>query len=311
MDHVTGWLTGAGDRQSVFGPLEAQLAAMRVSGGSGGGGKGQAPPPPSAPKPKPAAGAVADEVEEVPLPLSAAEAKAHPIRASAQVLKMAAARWQARGNVLVGTSKSAADKMKELSDALRAGEPKAIIESAGGIFAVRGRTHSDEGRTADHTDGRMVGPAGHVDRTSRRLRRRRGSWRPSARTRHCASRFWPTLPSCPPSPASSRSSRPSRPRPRTTTRMTPWYARMRTQRGPHDQALTGPGAGPVRARTQLESLATRLMDTVRSCLESSETASIRSLDADAPGTLSWQRTSVAMQPALASVLTGSKPPVKK
>jgi hypothetical protein len=53
------------------------------------------------------------------------------------------------------------------------------------------------------------------------------------------------------------------------------------------------------------------MDTVRSCLESSETASIRSLDADAPGTLSWQRTSVAMQPALASVLTGSKPPVKK
>ena len=147
--------------QSIFGALDAQLAAMNMTATRAPTSKPAAAAASSAGSGSPARGApatataaaatqvassgtaaapAASQVVEPPellLPLTAAEAKAHPIRASAHNLKVAVSKWDERGNPLVSSSKSAADKLKRLSDGLHSGQPKMMIESAAGIFTVR------------------------------------------------------------------------------------------------------------------------------------------------------------------------------
>ena len=82
------------------------------------------------------AAAVVQAEEEEPEPLSEADAKANPIKASAQALKIAASRWDRKNNPLVSRSSDLAEKMKSLSNGLNSRAPKEMIESARGIVTV-------------------------------------------------------------------------------------------------------------------------------------------------------------------------------
>ena len=77
--------------------------------------------------------------EAAPQLLSDAEAKANPIKAAGQALKVAASRWDPKNNPLVSRTAQIADKMKELSEGVRTGTAKQMIGSALGIFDVRRR----------------------------------------------------------------------------------------------------------------------------------------------------------------------------